>query len=94
MRYKKLFQPAKIGNLVIKNRIIMPAMGVNYAGFNGEASDTIIRYYEERAKNDCGLIITEITKIDEEYGVGISNQLTATSGKHIPMLEEPVRIQF
>lgn len=88
MKYDKLFQPGKIGKLALKNRIVMPAMGVNYASFNGEASDIIIDYYEERAKNDCGLIITEIMRIDEEYGVGISNQLSATSGKHIPKLEE------
>ncbi|QGU95961.1 NAD(P)-binding protein [Clostridium bovifaecis] len=87
MKYTKLFSKGNIGKLEIKNRIVMPAMGVSLAGWNGEASPELIRYYEERAKGGCGLIITEITCIDEEHGKGCANQLTITSPKHIPGLE-------
>lgn len=87
MSYEKLFQKGKIGSLTLKNRIVMPAMGTGFASSTGEASDEIIRYYEERAKGGCGLIITEITRIDEETGIGMSCQLSATSGKHIQRLE-------
>lgn len=76
--YQKLFTEGKIGTLTVKNRIVMPAMGTGFASFNGEASDEIIKYYEARAKGGCGLIITEITRIDDESGVGMSNQLGAT----------------
>ena len=41
-------------------------MGTSLATSTGEASDEIIKYYEERAKGGCGLIITEITRIDRE----------------------------
>lgn len=87
MKYEKLFTKGKIGKLEIKNRIVMPAMGTNLASYTGEASDEIIRYYEERAKGGCGLIITEIARIDNETGVGMPNQLCAMSLKHIPKLE-------
>lgn len=87
MKYEKLFTKGKIGRLEIKNRIVMPAMGTNLASYTGEASDEIIRYYEERAKGGCGLIITEITRIDNETGVGMPNQLCAMELKHIPRLE-------
>ncbi len=87
MSYEKLFQKGKIGSLTLKNRIVMPAMGTGFASSTGEASDEIIRYYEERAKGGCGLIITEITRIDEETGIGMSCQLSAISGKHIQRLE-------
>jgi len=87
MKYKKLFSKGKIGKLEIKNRIVMPAMGTNLASYSGEASDVIIRYYEERAKGGCGLIITEITRIDNETGIGTPNQLCAMDLKHIPRLE-------
>lgn len=87
MKYEKLFTKGRIGTLEIKNRIVMPAMGTNLASYTGEASDEIIRYYEERAKGGCGLIITEITRIDNETGVGMPNQLCAMDLKQIPRLE-------
>ncbi len=87
MKYEKLFQKGMIGKLELKNRIVMPAMGVSLASSTGEASDEIIRYYEERAKGGCGLIITEITRVDDVYGVGTSNQLAVTEGKDIPRLQ-------
>lgn len=86
MKYQRLFEKGQIGNLKLKNKIVMPAMGTGFAASTGEASDEIIRYYEERAKGGCGLIITEITRIDDETGVGTSNQLSATDSKHIPRL--------
>lgn len=87
MKYEKMFSKGKIGKLELKNRIVMPAMGTSLASSTGEASSEMIKYYEERAKGGCGLIITEITRIDDEYGVGTPNQLSVTEGKHIPQLE-------
>lgn len=86
MKYTKLFEKGKIGNVELKNRIVMTAMGTGFASSTGEASDEIIRYYADRAKGGCGLIITEICRIDEETGIGTSNQLCATDSKHIPRL--------
>ena len=91
MKYEKLFTKGKIGRLEIKNRIVMPAMGTGLASYTGEASDEIIRYYEERAKGGCGLIITEITRIDNETGIGLANQLSSMDLKHIPRLEKLAR---
>ncbi len=90
MKYQNLFKKGKIGKLELKNRIVMPAMGVSLATPNGEASDNMIAYYEERAKGGCGLIITEITRIDNEYGVGTPNQLCLTDLNHVPQLERLV----
>lgn len=78
MPYEKLFSPAKIANLELKNRIVMPAMGCSFAESSGEAGPRIIKYYAERAKGGTGLIITEITRIDDETGVGTPNQLAVT----------------
>ena len=86
MKYPKLFEKGKIGKVELKNRIVMPAMGTGFASSTGEASDEIIRFYADRAKGGCGLIITEICRIDEETGIGTSNQLCATDSKHIPRL--------
>ncbi|BBF42175.1 2,4-dienoyl-CoA reductase [NADPH] [Lachnospiraceae bacterium KM106-2] len=87
MKYEQLFKKGKIGRLTLKNRIVMTPMGVSLAGPSGEATEDIIRYYEERAKGGTGLIITEITRIDDETGVGTSNQLAVTDARHIPGLQ-------
>ncbi len=54
---RKLFTPIKINKLEIKNRMLMPAMHMNYTGSNGEITDKFIAFYEERARGGCGLII-------------------------------------
>ena len=87
MSNKLLFTKGKIGSLELRNRIVMPPMGTNMAAFDGEASDEIIDFYEERAKGGCGLIITEICRVDEGAGAGMLHQLSATSPKYIRGLE-------
>ncbi len=84
---QKLFSPAKIGSLTIRNRVVMPAMETGLNSINGEATDRIIRYYEERAAGGCGLIITEITRVAQGAGTGHPVQLQATSAGMIPGLE-------
>lgn len=86
MKYEKLFIRGKIGNLELKNRIVLPPMGTNMASYTGEATDEIIRFYTERAKGGCGLIITEITRIDDVTGVGMTGQLSVTSGNFVRKL--------
>ena len=90
MEYKKLFDRCSIGKVELKNRIVMSAVGTSLAAFTGEAGDELIAYYRERAKGGAGLIITELTRIDEETGAGLPNQLSLTSVKHIPDLHRLV----
>jgi len=47
----------KIG--IIKNRIVMSAMTRGFANNNHSPNSEILKYYEKRAKNGVGLIITE-----------------------------------
>lgn len=54
-KYLPLFQPLQLGNLVLKNRIMMAPMGENY---NGMLQDRSINYYAERAKGGVGMIMT------------------------------------
>ena len=86
MAYTRLFEPGRIGGLELKNRIVMPAMGCSLAESTGEAGERIIRYYAERAKGGAGLIITEITRVDDETGVGTPNQLSVTNTHMVPQL--------
>lgn len=79
MKYPNLFRTGKIGGLEIKNRIVMPPTEILAAGFNGEMSDDLIRFYEERAKAGVGLIITAYASVDDEFSQSFAGaQLRAT----------------
>lgn len=54
--FPKLFQPAKIGSVKLKNRIVMLPMGTAYASRDGEVTQQTIDYFVERAKGGVGLI--------------------------------------
>jgi len=57
--YEKLFTPMKIGNVEIKNRLVVPAMVTNYCTEDGYITEQYIKYHEAKAKGGWGLIITE-----------------------------------
>jgi 2,4-dienoyl-CoA reductase-like NADH-dependent reductase (Old Yellow Enzyme family)/thioredoxin reductase len=84
MKYPHLFKQGRIGGLVIKNRIVMPPMGTNLAGPDGEVTDHQIAYYEERAKGGTGLIIVEFTSVEYQLGKGMTNQLRIDEDRFIP----------
>ena len=81
--FKLLFSPIKVGTMELKNRIIMPAMGTNYAEPDGMMSEREIAYHEARAKGGCALNITEITYIDP-LGKGIPGCPAIWDDKFIP----------
>jgi len=90
MGYTKLFEPGRIGRLEIRNRIVMTAMGCSLAESTGEAGARMIKYYADRARGGAGLIITEITRVDDETGVGTPNQLSVTNTHMIAQLHRLV----
>lgn len=62
----KLFEKGKIGNLEIKNRIVMMPMGTT-ADPDGGFSAQSVDYYEARAKGGVGMIITGYSSESETY---------------------------
>ena len=58
-RLRRIFEPASIGQMKLKNRIVMPPMGTNYAEAGGAVSQRMLDYYEARARGGVGLIIVE-----------------------------------
>ncbi|MEJ5186841.1 MAG: hypothetical protein WHT46_07160, partial [Candidatus Geothermincolales bacterium] len=62
--FKKLFQPIKIRDLKIRNRIVMTAMHLNYTP-DGKVNDRLIAFYRERAAGGAGLIIVGGCIIDD-----------------------------
>ena len=51
-------RPGKIGDLVIKNRLIRAATSETMATADGEATDELVRLYSDLARGGAGLIIT------------------------------------
>jgi 2-enoate reductase len=67
MKYPNLFNPGHIGNLEIKNRLVMAPMGTPaMTGFRGTFSDRLLDYYERRAIGGVGLIITGVSLINSK----------------------------
>lgn len=88
MDYNMLFTPMKIGNVEIKNRIVMAPMCMGFGQYNGCATETMMNYYEERAKGGVGLIFTEITRINDITGASSYGQLGMSHDYQIPALRE------
>lgn len=83
MSRNALFEPIKIGKLEIKNKIAMAPMGAfglvdTECCFNQRAAD----YYVERAKGGTGLIITSVTKVENELDKIKSGLIPITSINH------------
>lgn len=59
-----LFRPLTIKGIVIRNRIVMPAMNTNLAEHDGSVSERFTKYFVERGKGGVGLIIVSPGYID------------------------------
>ena len=84
MSTQLIAQKGKIGQLEIKNRLIMTAMGVGLGEWEGNVTDEFARFYADRAKGGAGLIITEITRVNEDHGVGEHDQISLAKDSVIP----------
>ena len=64
-----LFQPIKLGPLSLQNRIVMAPMTRTFSPGN-VPNDMVVAYYERRAENEVGLIITEGTTVGHKAANG------------------------
>lgn len=88
MQYEKLFEKGKLGQLELRNRVVMTAMGVMLCDWNGCSTPEMVRFYEERAKGGCGLIIPEFTAIDPDSGHCNRLQLGIWDDRQIASVEK------
>ena len=90
MDYKMLFSPMKIGNTEIKNRVVMAPMCMGFGQFDGKVTDIMADHYVERAKGGVGLIITEITRINDVTCASSFGQMALTHDSQIAPLKNMV----
>ena len=62
--FEHLFTPIAINGMELANRIVMPAMHLNYT-MGGEVTDQLIDFYRERAEGEAGLIFIGGCGIDQ-----------------------------
>ncbi|MBR3126370.1 MAG: SDR family NAD(P)-dependent oxidoreductase [Mogibacterium sp.] len=85
--YDMLFSPMNIGNVEIKNRIVMTAAEFSLGEPSGKVTPRLSGYYEERAKGGVGLIIPGICRVNDMAGAATYTQLAMSHDYHI----EPMR---
>lgn len=72
----RLFEPGRIGKLLIKNRIVMTAMGNRLQDLDGKVSQRGIDYYVARAKGGAGLITTCSARVSRDLEKYLLTPLT------------------
>lgn len=82
-KYPTLLSPAKIGNVELRNRTIMAAMGMSQSD-NGFVNTATLNHYGERAKGGVGGIIVEVTCVDAPLGLNTNGMLVIDDDKYIP----------
>lgn len=63
----KLYTQCAIGSLILKNRIMMPALNLNFCTSDGFVTDKLVSFYKARSLGGVGLIVAGAAGIDPEY---------------------------
>jgi 2,4-dienoyl-CoA reductase (NADPH2) len=63
-QFTHLFEPIKVGNVQLKNRMVMLAIGTGYPEPDGTVGDRLVNFYVERAKGGVGFIIAPFIPFD------------------------------
>lgn len=89
-QYSHLLSPGRIGQLELRNRIVVSAMGTSLAEADGTVGDRILAYHEEQAKGGAGLIIAGVCGVAWPVGAVQRNQLAISDDRVIPGLKRLV----
>ena len=92
MLYSKLFSPGKIGNLNLKNRVIMEPLAMGVADPDQTVGEAYFEYLKCRADGGVGMIIMENTRVDDAHGVAAVQQASVARDEHIEPLRKVVEM--
>jgi 2,4-dienoyl-CoA reductase-like NADH-dependent reductase (Old Yellow Enzyme family)/thioredoxin reductase len=87
-RYPHLMSTGKIAGMELRNRIVLAAMGSNFASEDGYCTPRLNAYYEARAKGGAGLIILETSAACWPNGATMPNTVGFSKDEFIPGLTE------
>ena len=85
----KLFAPGKIGNLELKNRVVIPAMELAFGDETNLLNDRMRGYYEARAKGGAGLMMISGMAVGSDMcGITVPGQIVLDNEKAVEGLRE------
>lgn len=87
-RYPNLFEPIRIGNFLVQNRICHVPTDISSANADGSVNQRVITYHEEIAKGGCGFIIIGASTPDRTTGRPTVTCLAVDEDPLIPGLAE------
>ncbi len=64
MSFEKVLSPIKVGSLTLKNRFVVPAMGIGMTDHEGYITQPYIDYWAARARGGFALCITEYAYVE------------------------------
>jgi 2,4-dienoyl-CoA reductase-like NADH-dependent reductase (Old Yellow Enzyme family)/thioredoxin reductase len=82
-----LWDSVYIGEKLLRNRAVMPAMGTAYADREGRVTDRLKAYLSRRAEGGVGLVITEVCAV-HPGGRGFQSELAIYDDSYIPGLQD------
>lgn len=83
----KLLEPCKIGNMELKNRVVLAPMSNNLMK-DGFVTERAIRFYEAVAKGGVSLITCEDGIVDFPLGNNVKFPAAIDDDKYVPMLKK------
>jgi 2,4-dienoyl-CoA reductase-like NADH-dependent reductase (Old Yellow Enzyme family)/thioredoxin reductase len=90
--FSELFKATKIGDMRLKNRMIMPAMSTTLANTQGLVTEAMKSYYEARARGGVSMVIVENTSVDFPQGRHRLLGLSIDGERTLPGLSDLVRL--
>tara|TARA_R110001592_G_scaffold40042_4_gene131626 strand:- start:4175 stop:6307 length:2133 start_codon:yes stop_codon:yes gene_type:complete len=88
VHYSQLLSPGKIAGLELRNRIVMAAMGSEFANEDGSIGERLIAYYEARAAGGVGMIVLETSAVAWPKGAAMPNMVGFSSDAYMPGLKQ------
>ena len=85
VKFAKLLGPCSVSRLEVRNRIVLAAMGTNFASPEGFVTERHLGFYEERAKGGVGTVIVGCAAIHLTGKVS-TNQICVYDDQYIPGL--------
>ena len=86
--YRHLLAPGRIGAMALKNRLVLAAMGSNFADADGRCNERTIAYYEARARGGAGLLVLETSAACHPHGATMPNMIGFSGEQFLPGLSE------
>jgi 2,4-dienoyl-CoA reductase-like NADH-dependent reductase (Old Yellow Enzyme family)/thioredoxin reductase len=91
MRLEHLFSPFELRGLSLKNRIVMPPMGVFLVEADGSVTQRTLEYYRQRARGGAGMVMVEASAVAPE-GIVSFHQMRIFEESFVPGLASIARV--